>query len=86
MDHKWHDSYNGAPSDGKGWATGGDSALRVRRGGSWNLSANFAARPFATAFFRTFAASTSVFALWRLRGLPNARAGSLRPEEGYSNG
>jgi formylglycine-generating enzyme required for sulfatase activity len=31
----WHENYNGAPSDDKVWNTGGDHALRVRRGGSW---------------------------------------------------
>ena len=31
----WHDSYNGAPTDGSAWTSGGDQALRVRRGGSW---------------------------------------------------
>jgi len=30
----WHDSYRGAPSDGSVWG-GGDSRLRVLRGGSW---------------------------------------------------
>jgi len=32
----WHDSYNGAPTDGSAWLSGGDSSLRVLRGGSWN--------------------------------------------------
>ncbi len=32
----WHDSYNGAPSDGSAWLSGGDSSLRVLRGGSWS--------------------------------------------------
>ena len=39
-DH-WHDNYEGAPTDGSAWLTGGNSALRVLRGGSWgnlNLS------------------------------------------------
>ncbi len=31
----WHDSYNGAPTDGSAWLSGGDSTLRVLRGGSW---------------------------------------------------
>ncbi len=31
----WHDSYNGAPTDGSAWLSGGDSSLRVLRGGSW---------------------------------------------------
>ncbi len=33
-DH-WHESYEGAPTDGSAWLTGGDSDLRVLRGGSW---------------------------------------------------
>ena len=31
----WHDNYKGAPVDGTPWVTGGDSARRVLRGGSW---------------------------------------------------
>ena len=31
----WHDSYNGAPSDGSAWTSGGECSLRVVRGGSW---------------------------------------------------
>jgi len=34
LDH-WHDSYRGASADGSAWVTGGDSDLRVQRGGSW---------------------------------------------------
>lgn len=33
----WHDSYKGAPVDGSAWVAGGDSALRILRGGSWYL-------------------------------------------------
>ena len=32
----WHDNYNSAPTDGSAWTSGGDHALRVQRGGSWN--------------------------------------------------
>jgi formylglycine-generating enzyme required for sulfatase activity len=35
---KWHDNYNGAPTDGSSWETGTDND-RVRRGGSWNYGA-----------------------------------------------
>jgi formylglycine-generating enzyme required for sulfatase activity/uncharacterized caspase-like protein len=35
LDH-WHDSYEGAPTDGSAWITGGDSSHRVLRGGSWD--------------------------------------------------
>jgi formylglycine-generating enzyme required for sulfatase activity len=31
----WHDNYDGAPTDGSVWLEGGDSSLRVLRGGSW---------------------------------------------------
>ncbi len=31
----WHDSYRGAPSDGRAWTGGGDCGRRVSRGGSW---------------------------------------------------
>ncbi|XZO02557.1 MAG: bifunctional serine/threonine-protein kinase/formylglycine-generating enzyme family protein [Microcoleus sp.] len=34
---KWHDNYNGAPTDGSSWETGGSD--RVLRGGSWNYNA-----------------------------------------------
>ena len=31
----WHDSYDGAPSDGSAWVSGGDCSQRVLRGGSY---------------------------------------------------
>jgi formylglycine-generating enzyme required for sulfatase activity len=31
----WHDNYNGAPTDGTAWITGGDCSKPVLRGGSW---------------------------------------------------
>ncbi|MDT9340786.1 formylglycine-generating enzyme family protein, partial [Trichodesmium erythraeum 21-75] len=34
----WHKNYNGAPTDGSAWETGGDSSRRVCRGGSWYIS------------------------------------------------
>jgi formylglycine-generating enzyme required for sulfatase activity len=34
----WHDSYDGAPSDGLAW-TSGDCSFRVQRGGSWDNGA-----------------------------------------------
>jgi formylglycine-generating enzyme required for sulfatase activity len=35
QDH-WHDSYEGAPTDGSAWIEGGDSGRRILRGGAWN--------------------------------------------------
>lgn len=32
---RWHENYEGAPSDGKAWLEGGDREYRVVRGGSW---------------------------------------------------
>jgi len=34
----YHDSYNGAPSDGGAWLSSGDK--RVVRGGSWGSASN----------------------------------------------
>ncbi|GAB4378505.1 MAG: hypothetical protein Kow00121_30470 [Elainellaceae cyanobacterium] len=34
LDH-WHERYEGAPSDGSAWTTGGNNEYRLLRGGSW---------------------------------------------------
>lgn len=34
----WHNSYEGCPTDGSAWLTGGDYTKRIVRGGSWNGS------------------------------------------------
>ena len=34
QDH-WHDSYEGAPTDGSAWLSENENSSRVRRGGSW---------------------------------------------------
>ncbi len=34
----WHNNYSSAPTDGSGWMSGGDSSLRVLRGGSWYVN------------------------------------------------
>ena len=31
----WHENYNGAPTDGSAWESGGDSSQRLLRGGVW---------------------------------------------------
>jgi formylglycine-generating enzyme required for sulfatase activity len=31
----WHDNYNGAPTDGSAWLTGGEQNRHIVRGGSW---------------------------------------------------
>jgi formylglycine-generating enzyme required for sulfatase activity/uncharacterized protein with PIN domain len=32
----WHENYEGAPTDGSAWETGGGHGYRLLRGGSWN--------------------------------------------------
>jgi formylglycine-generating enzyme required for sulfatase activity/tRNA A-37 threonylcarbamoyl transferase component Bud32 len=32
----WHDSYNGAPTDGSAWLSGGNQNQHILRGGSWD--------------------------------------------------
>ncbi len=39
MEDDWHDSYEGAPADGRAWVDGPRGALRVVRGGSWGFDA-----------------------------------------------
>lgn len=36
-DH-WHENYQGAPTDGSAWITGGDGDRRLLRGGSWSFN------------------------------------------------
>ncbi|MBD2095112.1 SUMF1/EgtB/PvdO family nonheme iron enzyme [Trichocoleus sp. FACHB-591] len=40
LDH-WHDNYEEAPSDGSAWVTGGNSDLRLLRGGLWNFNPGY---------------------------------------------
>ncbi len=35
LDH-WHNTYDGAPTDGSAWLSSGESNLRLLRGGSWD--------------------------------------------------
>lgn len=37
----WHDTYKGAPSDGRIWNAGGDNNIHVARGGTFELGAYF---------------------------------------------
>jgi len=37
----YHDSYNGAPTDGSAWLSGGEQKYRVLRGGSWRNGSGF---------------------------------------------
>ena len=35
VEDRWHENYEGAPTDGSAWTSGGDGGSRVVRGGSW---------------------------------------------------
>ena len=52
---RWHDNYNGAPTDGSSWETGtGDR--RILRGGAWfdfPVSYSSSSRPYWGADYRT---------------------------------
>ena len=51
----YHDNYNGAPTDGSAWLSGGDQTLRVLRGGGWGsdpASLRSAIRNWVTPGFR----------------------------------
>lgn len=39
VDDCWHDSYDGAPSDGSSWTEKGNCAVRLLKGGGWNSEA-----------------------------------------------
>ncbi|NJL39790.1 MAG: formylglycine-generating enzyme family protein [Leptolyngbyaceae cyanobacterium SM1_4_3] len=40
QDH-WHDSYEGAPTDGSAWLSSDENTLRVVRGGSWDFNPRY---------------------------------------------
>jgi formylglycine-generating enzyme required for sulfatase activity len=42
---RWHNDYEGAPSDGRAWVDDGDSE-RVMRGGSWDFDARYSCSVF----------------------------------------
>jgi len=46
----WHDSYEGAPTDGSAWIEGGDSERRILRGGSWGFNPGYC----RSAYRRTY--------------------------------
>ncbi len=39
VEDRWHGNYNGAPTDGSAWVSGGGASKRVYRGGSWDNNA-----------------------------------------------
>src|SRR2546428_5003721 len=62
MDY-WHESYNGAPTDGSSWESGGDASGRVLRGGSWGSYASDCRSAHRFRIPRTTASPSSGFGL-----------------------
>lgn len=66
----YHDSYQGAPSDGSAWLSGGDSSRRVVRGGAWYIDGSecrSANRGLYTPGYRTFIIGFRVVMVSRTR-------------------
>jgi formylglycine-generating enzyme required for sulfatase activity len=64
----WHNNYQGAPADGSAWLSGGDSSLRVLRGGS--LSSN---GDLCRSAFRSFSRPDNRYSLIGFRVVVAAR-------------
>ena len=64
----WHDSYEGAPTDGSAWTSGCDFNLAVMRGGSWFNSPRGlrSARRVRSAPSIRFASALTAFGLSRI--------------------
>ena len=50
----YHDSYEGAPTDGSAWLSGGEQKYRVLRGGSWFFNADFLRSAYRDRFAPDF--------------------------------
>jgi formylglycine-generating enzyme required for sulfatase activity len=49
-----HDTYDGAPADGRAWETGGDPGRRVLRGGSWLYNPRYLRSALRNGFSAVF--------------------------------
>ncbi len=61
QDH-WHGNYQDAPTDGSAWIEGGDSDLRVVRGGSWFNNPRYCRSAVRYINLPTTATTATVFA------------------------
>ncbi|MCW6048829.1 formylglycine-generating enzyme family protein [Lyngbya sp. CCAP 1446/10] len=76
----WHGNYNGAPSDGSSWTTGG-SYNRVQRGGSWAYNAVFCRAANRNYYSAGYSDGLSGFRVVEALALqPEAEAERLRRE------
>ncbi|MGD1950754.1 MAG: SUMF1/EgtB/PvdO family nonheme iron enzyme [Leptolyngbyaceae cyanobacterium] len=57
----WHDSYEGAPTDGSAWLTGNEEAHRVIHGGSWGDSPRYCRSAYRFDLTPDFRSNTTGF-------------------------
>ncbi|NEP43493.1 MAG: formylglycine-generating enzyme family protein, partial [Okeania sp. SIO2H7] len=65
----WHDDYNGAPTDGSFWQSGGDSSYRMLRGGSWYYLPEYCRCAVRYWFVASYCGSVRGFRVVLLPGL-----------------
>lgn len=87
----WHDSYDGAPTDGSAWQTGGDNRQRrVMRGGSFAGLAPYASQCRSAARYhypQDAKSDDSGFRLVGVAGTPSIRSGRAKsPAVGATQG
>lgn len=61
----WHVNYQGAPTDGSGWISGGEHWIRVLRGGSWADGQLYCLAAYRLRYFPADQAPTYGFRLAR---------------------
>jgi formylglycine-generating enzyme required for sulfatase activity len=57
----WHGNYEGAPTDGSAWATGGNQQRRIIRGGSWLTAPRYCRSAFRYNYNADYRCSTVGF-------------------------
>jgi formylglycine-generating enzyme required for sulfatase activity len=63
----WHENYDGAPTDGSAWMSGGDDRFRVIRGGDWLQMASMArsaCRAYGETLGRSYFGGFRVVSTW----------------------
>ena len=82
----WHDSYEGAPTDGSARLGGGGAALRLLRGGSWLGDARFVRSAFRLASAPSVRDDGIGFRCARVQSVSQAEATAGRRRRGGGQG